>query len=116
MVFPLYHVLADAGEFAGAEVLPSVSSHPLAFDGLALRKHGTLRLLLANLTGQAQDVTIRGLPPEVVVRILDEDAFERATLLDPVGFHQLPGEPWLTKGAELAIRLRPYAYARIDGE
>jgi D-apionolactonase len=35
MVFPLYHVLADAGELAGAEVLPVASSQPLAFDGLA---------------------------------------------------------------------------------
>jgi hypothetical protein len=33
-VFPLYHVLADVGEFAGGEVIPSESSAPLRVEGL----------------------------------------------------------------------------------
>jgi hypothetical protein len=72
--------------------------------------------LLANLAKRAQAIAVRGLPPGVVVLILDEGAFERATLLDPVGFLQLSGEPWLTKNEELTILLRLYAYARIDSE
>ena len=43
MVFPLFHVLADANEFAGGRVLPSVSSDPLAFDGLVVRRGDTAR-------------------------------------------------------------------------
>jgi len=36
-VFPLYHVLADVGEFAGGEVIPSESSEPLRVEGLVLQ-------------------------------------------------------------------------------
>jgi hypothetical protein len=114
MVFPLFHVLADAGEFAEADVLPSVSSHPLAFDGLALRKNDTLRVMLANMTGQLQDILLCGLPPEAVVRTLDEGSFERATMTDPIAFHKVSGEPWPTRDGRLKIRLRPYSYVRID--
>ena len=39
-VFPLYHVLADVGEFAGGEVLISKSSDPLKVEGIVLRKNG----------------------------------------------------------------------------
>jgi hypothetical protein len=114
MIFPLYHVLADAVEFTNAAVLPSVSSHPLAFDGLALRKNGTLRVMLANLTGQLRDILLCGLPPEAVVRTLDERNYEYATMNDPIAFHEVPGEPWLTRDGTLKIRLRPYSYVRID--
>src|SRR5262249_316655 len=53
-VFPLYHVLADVGEFAGGHVLPSVSGEPLCFDGLALRQGGRTRLLLASFRPETQ--------------------------------------------------------------
>jgi hypothetical protein len=114
MVFPLYHVLADAAEFAEAEVLPSVSSHPLQFDGLALRQGETVRVLLANLVERQQDILVCGLPEEAVVRVLDEDTYERAMIRDPVGFHAVPGELLLTRNGALRIRMRPYAYVRID--
>ena len=37
-VFPVYHVLADIGEFAGGEVLAGRPSDALAVDGIALRR------------------------------------------------------------------------------
>jgi D-apionolactonase len=114
MVFPLYHVLADAAEFTQAEVLPSLSSHPLAFDGLALRKNGILRVMLANLTEQRRDILLCGLPPEAVVRTLDEGSYEHATMIDPIAFREAPGEPWPTRDGTLTIQLRPYSYVRID--
>ena len=43
-VFPLYHILADVGEFAGGEVLVSKSSDPLKVEGIALRKNGETRI------------------------------------------------------------------------
>jgi hypothetical protein len=116
MAFPLFHVLADAGAFAGAAVVPSVSSHPLAFDGLTLRANGATRRLLANLTAQERTVAVRGLPAAVRVRGLDEDTFEVATQTDPAGFHRQPGERRMTSDGTLALRLRPYAYVRIDGD
>ncbi len=114
MVFPLFHVLAGAVEFAEADVLPSVSSHPLAFEGLVLSKNDTLRIMLANLTEQPRDIQLRGLPAETFVRVLDEDSYEYATRTDPIAFHEAPGEPRLTRDGTLKIRLRPYSYVRID--
>ena len=44
-VFPLYHVLADFGEFAGGAVIPAKSSDPLRIDGVVLHKDHKNRLL-----------------------------------------------------------------------
>jgi hypothetical protein len=114
MVFPLFHVLADVAEFGEADVLTCVSSHPLAFDGLALLKNDTLRIMLVNLTEQPREVRIRGLPAEAVIRTLDERNYERATITDPIAFREGRGAPWLTRDGTLKMRLRPYCYVRID--
>ncbi len=116
MVFPLFHVLADANEFAGGEVLAAVSSDPLVFDGLAIRRGETTRVMLANMTDRPQLVTVTGLAPEAVVRVLDEATFDRATQDDPLGFQRRPGEPWLTKAGTLKVKMNPYAYVRIDSD
>ena len=71
-VFPLYHVLADVGEFAGGEVLASKSSDPLKVEGISLRKNGKTRTLLANLTPDSQKVRAQNLAATVRVRLLDE--------------------------------------------
>ena len=54
-VFPLYHVLADFGEFAGGAVIPAKSSDPLRIDGVVLHKDHKNRLLLANLSPKASN-------------------------------------------------------------
>lgn len=93
--YPLYHVLADVGEFAGGEVLPSSSSSPLALDGMILRKNGRLRILLVNLTDKEQQVQVAGsgLPVEVSVKSLDESCAARhrcgSYRLDRMAFHLL---------------------------
>jgi hypothetical protein len=115
MVFPLYHVLADAGEFAGAEVLPSESSQPLAFDGLALRLRNRLRVLLANLTHESLTVTVDGLGPLVRARVLDETSFDEATSA-PEAFRDRREKTCSTTAGRLEIALRPYAYARLDSD
>ena len=56
-VFPAYHVFADVGEFSGGQVIPSRSADRLAVDGLALRKDGKLRVLVANMTAEPQTVS-----------------------------------------------------------
>jgi uncharacterized protein YgbK (DUF1537 family) len=55
-VFPLYHILADLNEFAGAEVVHCVSSSPLQVEALVLVRNGVRRVLLANLSPQAETV------------------------------------------------------------
>lgn len=77
-VFPLYHLLADVGEFAGGEVVQSQSSEPLKVEGLVLTNAGRTRLLLANLTGQPQQVVVQGLSGAVTVRCLDEETVLQA--------------------------------------
>ena len=72
-VFPLYHLLADVGEFAGGEVVQSKSSEPLKVEGLVLHKAGRRRVLLANFTGQAQQVTLTGLAGRATLRRLDAE-------------------------------------------
>jgi len=71
-VFPLYHVLAAAGEFRGGEAVQSESTRPLVVEGLVLRKDGRLRVLLANLTPEPQQVTMEGLDGEFREKCMDE--------------------------------------------
>ncbi|MCX6049122.1 MAG: hypothetical protein NT075_28815, partial [Chloroflexi bacterium] len=112
-VFPLYHVLAAVGEFAGGEVLPTISGDPLRLDGLLLRKAGQTRLLLANLTNQPQQVTVQDLGEQVHVQFLDETNAE-AAMSAPETFRTQAGEPKSSLNGELTLPLRPYAVVRID--
>jgi hypothetical protein len=67
-VFPLYHVLADFGEFAGGEVIPVESSAPLEVAAMTLRKSGKVRVLVANLSPAVRYVRINdtGLGPALL--------------------------------------------------
>jgi hypothetical protein len=112
-VFPLYHVLADVGEFAGGEVVPTRSSQPLRVDGLALRKDGRLRVLIANLSAQPQQVTVHNLGQQVRLRTLDETNAQ-AAMQNPEEFRAQAGEWVRTSAGSLLLTLRPYAVARIE--
>jgi hypothetical protein len=114
-VFPLYHVLADVGEFAGGEVVSTMSSHKLQVEGLALRKDGKTRLILANLSQDPQQVTIRNLGAHVRVRQLDEANAEAALRL-PEEYRTQAGELQHTSDESLQVTLRPYAIARLDSQ
>jgi hypothetical protein len=76
--FPLYHVLADVCEWQGAELLACRASDPLAVAGLAVRRGRGLSMLVANLTPEAQTVTVDGAPSAGIVRRLNEATAERA--------------------------------------
>lgn len=114
-VFPLYHVLADAGELAGGAVLPARASAPLAVEGLALQRDGRVRVMLANLGPEAQQVRVRcpALGPQVRLRYLDEtNALEAMRSPD-----RYRAEAWQSVSAaagELVVALRPFAYCCID--
>jgi hypothetical protein len=115
MVFPLFHVLADAAEFAGNRVLRTRSSCPLRCEGLTLRSATTTRVLLANLVEAATPISIIGLGTRACVRILDESTFGDASR-DPEMFRASPGSEWEVTGGRLDLTLRPFAYARIESE
>lgn len=113
-VFPLYHVFADIGEFAGGSVLPWTSANDLVVEGIGLTKDGRTRILLANLTDKIQKVRL-GCPllrGEVRVKRLDESNISAAMEMAGV-FRTDPGEP--ATGNPLDLELLPYAVVRVDG-
>ena len=113
-VFPLYHILASVGEFAGGEILPSKSSDTLKVEGIALRKDGKTRILLANLTPDSQRISVDNLPENVWVRRLDETNAQ-AAMTSPETFRTETGERvQITAHGTLELNLLPYAVAQID--
>lgn len=114
-VFPLYHVLADVGEFAGSSVVRTQSSDTLVVDGIAFRRGDAIRVLLANVTNQPQQVRIEGLPAGVLVRGLDERNVIQA-MEQPDVFRAESGQEHTIHDGILELTLAPYAVARIDGD
>lgn len=114
-VFPLYHVLAGIGEFAGGAVLPSVSSAPLAVEGLVLRRDGRQRTLLANLTDKEQKIRIEGSVQGNTgrMRVLDETNAV-AAMTSPESFRRESSGAATPNAGGFELRLRPYAFAMID--
>lgn len=112
-VFPLYHVFADVGEFAGGMVHPVVSARPLEACALALEKAGRRRMLVANLTGEPRIVAVsaaaKWLGPRVRITLLDEQNAEPA-MRTPERFRAM------ASGGEGGDRLAmlPYSIARLD--
>jgi len=114
-VFPLYHVLADVGEFAGGSVVLANSSAPFSVTGLILSKGQHHRVMLANLGPEAQTVRVvdAGLGKHARVKYLDETSAATA-LESPESFRADAGvlTPIAKEGIE--IPLRPYAVAQIE--
>jgi hypothetical protein len=112
-VFPIFHILADVGEFAGGQVVHSKSSQPLQVDCLALRNGDQQRLLVANLEDRPVQIRVRGLPAEAQVKILDESNAQKA-MQAPTRFRQQPGETFFAQEGSLSFEMKPYATLRID--
>jgi hypothetical protein len=113
-VFPLYHVLADYGEFAGGEGVQTRSSNSLVVDGIALQRKAKTRLILANFSSEPQPVSIQGLGKPALVRALDETN-AGAALLNPEQYRAFTGSPQPITDGLLQLTFLPYAVVRIDG-
>ena len=113
-VFPVWHVLADAGEGQGGKVLPSISRRPLQVESLVLARNSRVRILLANLSDESCVVLIEGreLPPVARVRYLDETSVLHA-MQAPEEFRSAGGLLGSRDG-KLRVGLLPYGLARID--
>ena len=96
-VFPLFHPLADVAGWRGAEVLRVESENPLIAVGLAVRSEDGLRLLVANVTSEPQDVLVAPLHGELRVRRSSTQTVDAAEA-----------------DGKLALRLEPYEVVRID--
>ena len=113
-LFPSYHVFAAIAPFAGGQVLTSHATDALHVTGLALEKDGSRRILLANLTPQAQQVEVGGLSGKLQVRCLDETNAE-AAMLDPGVIDLAARRVQVEDGERLTLDLLPYAVGCIDG-
>lgn len=111
-VFPLFHVLADVGELAGAAVFSAVSNDALRVDGLVLGEEERRIILIANYSSSAETVTLTGITGEGVLRRLDEGSVEQARYA-PEAFRQSSGTV-LTLYNGLQLELAPHAILRID--
>ena len=112
-VFPLYHVLADVGDFAGGEIMLSTSSNPLALEGIAIKKGGRRRIILANLSLSPLEIKVKDLAENVLVRHLNETNIQSAKR-NPEGFRAELGQRLSTFNGDLTLNLDSYAIARID--
>jgi D-apionolactonase len=134
-VFPLYHVLADVGEFAGGEVLASELPLSLNYASLVLRKGSRIRILLANLTHDHGMVVVRELPagwrlselrnmeaitvekhgpaPDSVTPAMLRPEEFRATWSEVQTRRRL-GNDWKSLTEKVEFFLSPYGVSRID--
>jgi hypothetical protein len=111
-VFPLYHPLADAAEWRGAEVLACESSDVLAAVGLAVRTPDTTRrVLVANLTPSDSEVVVGPLHGDLLLRRLNEATAAQAAS-DPAAFRA--SSDAASADGELELTLAPYEVVRID--
>lgn len=112
-VYPVYHLFADVGAFAGGEVLAVRSSDAIRVAGLLLRKQEQHRLLLANLTAQVQVVRCADVSGPATVRLLDGSNARRA-MHNAEAFRAEPGQP-LSGGEDgVVVELSPFALATLD--
>lgn len=94
-VFPVYNLLKEISSFRGSSVLQVDTSDELSAVGLAFQQGGRVHVLVSNLTGEPQTVSLRGMSGET---------FD----------YQVLGEELKTTVAEISIQLPPYGMARID--
>jgi hypothetical protein len=114
-VFPLYHVLADMGEFTGGDVLPSVSSAPLKVVGMVLKKCNKQRILIANLTETEQKVRIEGAALGKALRLRSLDAKNaQVAMTSPESFRLEWRAPVATSARGIEVRLLPFALVAIE--
>jgi hypothetical protein len=112
-VFPLYHVFADAAEWAAGDLLACQSSAPLTVVGLAVRSGSAVHLLMGNLTAADQAVTIGPLAnPVVQLRRLAVGQVPLA-VAEPERF-RTDRVTAATSDGHLTLTLRPYELLRLD--
>jgi len=114
-VFPLYHVLADFGEFARGTIVPSRSSAPQKVESLVLEKDEARRILLSNLGGESQNVRLACGESDrrFLVKVLDEHSAEWA-MSSPEAFRATPGKLIEVRGQFVEIEIPPFAVVRLD--
>jgi hypothetical protein len=115
MVVPIYHVLANIGEFRDGEVLPIALGDGLRVQALALRNGSRARVILANMTDEPVRVALDfpGLGAATARRLDAETALLAAS--EPEAFRATV-QPLEIAAPVVAIALPPFGLVTIDGE
>jgi D-apionolactonase len=113
-VFPLYHVLADIGEFARGEIVVSRSSDPLKVEGLVLRKGDRQRVMLANMTEKPQTAIVKDLETILKLKRLNETNAELA-MREPEKFRAEATEALRARDGRIELQLMPYEILTVEG-
>ena len=110
-LYPVYHVFSDLADFQDSEVLNIQISDSYKIEALAVRKGSVIRLLVANLTNEQQEIALEipGSAKPASVRYLDESTAETA-MKSRKNFLKLRKE--FTDPTSL--QLLPFALACID--
>ena len=109
----MYHVFADIGEFAYGKIISTISSNPLKIDGLALYKENKMRVIIANLNYDTQNIIINNLSSSIYIRYLDENNFDQA-IHSPEIFRTQKLQKSFTVDGNLKLELLPFGLACID--
>jgi hypothetical protein len=114
-VFPVYHALADVGEFAGGRVLPVKLDPRARVEALALAHGDRLRVLVANLGPTARRVRVAGLRSRAEVTPLSGSNAVEA-MSQPRRFRAGRGEPVVTDEGVLERDVPAFSLVRIDAD
>jgi D-apionolactonase len=112
-VFPLWHVLAEVGEFAKGEVLRTPSSDALKVIGLTLRDARRTRTLIANLTADHHVARLAIAGERVWVKRLNSGNLREA-ILTPEAFRAKESEEVRHENGDLRFSLQPHEVLRLD--
>jgi hypothetical protein len=114
MVYPVFHVLADVGEFSGGNLVKTVSTDCLRVDAMTISKRRRTRILVINKTPEQQSTVLTGLGTRsVTIRRLNEQTFAQATA-DVATFRDQECSSEPVSGGKIDISLLPYEVATLD--
>jgi hypothetical protein len=113
MVFPVYHVLADIGEFRDGQLLPVAVDDELRVQALALRAGDRLRAILANMSDGPVEVALDAPGArDVLARRLDATTLRQAAS-EPEAF-RASRQRVNVAGDSVAIGLPAFGLVTLD--
>ena len=111
--YPAWFVLADLADRAGWTPLRLGGGTGPTVTGLAMRRGGETRILVANVTAHPVPIALDGVPAtRATVRVLDAQT-AAAAFADPEAFRST-GLPAAVDDGRIALELPPFGYARVD--
>jgi D-apionolactonase len=112
VVFPLYHILADLGEFAGGQAVPLFNNgqpEDRSASALAVRLGGRISILAVNHIEETLRISLKGLAGVWRARTLDETNVETA-MRSPESYRSEPLSPLISS----SLTIPALGYVRID--